>query len=317
MAKTSSNHTAESLKPKLPELPVKVLPPDEFVEQEIIQKQEEYERKETFHKNYYFDNETVERLSHRYVKTACTDIKLRDEIMVHASELIRQIIKAHNLGHIYPGKDDSSIMDLFQTAWLQIESALYKYEAYPHCSSCYNPLRPNDSLLSEEYLFEEDIIKKLKVCPHCKAKLTESNIYFKGKSKIFNMMSQVARTVILAYIKKENRDRKNSDIFRTHLCNRTLSRNSTLYRFFVEARELVKYNENHVKILDAIEQLYKEDDRAHEGLITKLVTRTGLSRANITGFFKIVRMRGHEFTDSPVNEQIETIKSVIDDDNET
>ena len=77
---------------------------------------------------------------------------------------------------------------------------------------------------------------------------------------------------------------------------------------------MVKYNDNHVKILDAIEQLYKEDDRAHEGLITKLVVRTGLSRAIITGFFKIVRMRGHEFTDSPVNEHVETIKSVIDDD---
>ncbi|MDP1712562.1 MAG: LAGLIDADG family homing endonuclease [Candidatus Nanopelagicaceae bacterium] len=78
-------------------------------------------------KNYYFDNAKVEGLLTRYVNSSCTDVKLRDEIMVHASELIRQIIRAHGLQNIYPGREDSSFYDLFQTGWVQIESALYKF----------------------------------------------------------------------------------------------------------------------------------------------------------------------------------------------
>ena len=145
------------------------------------------ERKEIFCKNHYFDNEIVERLLHKYLRGACTDVFLRDEIMKHASELIVQLIKAHNLAQIYPGKDESSMMDLFQTAWIQIESALYKYEAFPYCAKCYNNMRPNESLLSEEYIFEAEIIKRIKKCPGCKIQLTESGIYYKGKSRLFNL----------------------------------------------------------------------------------------------------------------------------------
>lgn len=145
------------------------------------------ERKEIFYKNHYFDNEIVERLLHRYLRGACTDVHLRDEIMIHASELIVQLIKAHNLAQIYPGKDDSSMMDLFQTAWIQIESALYKYEALPYCAKCYNNMRPNESLLSEEYIFEAEIVKRIKRCPNCKVQLTETSIYYKGKSRLFNL----------------------------------------------------------------------------------------------------------------------------------
>ena len=113
----------------------------------------EFDRKEILHKNHYFDNEIVERLMYLYVEGACTDVSLRDEIMVWASELIRQLIKAHNLGQICPGKDDTTSGDLFQTAWLQIEGALYKYEARPHCTGCYNNLRPGDSQLIDEFCF--------------------------------------------------------------------------------------------------------------------------------------------------------------------
>ena len=145
------------------------------------------ERREILPKNFYFDNETVEYLMHRYVKGACIEVVLRDEVMCHASELIRQIIKAHNLGQIYPGKEESSVMDLFQTAWIQIESALYKYEAFPHCTKCYNPMRPNDSVLFDDYVFEEFLIKKVKFCQRCKVKITVESIYYRGKSRVFNM----------------------------------------------------------------------------------------------------------------------------------
>lgn len=146
----------------------------------------DFERKEVLNKNYYFDNERVERLMYEYLAGACIDVNLRDEIMVHASELIRQLIKAHNLNQICPGKDGAVNGDLFQTAWLQIESSLYKYEARPHCSVCYNSLRPNDSLLVDDFWFVDRVIKRIKVCPRCKSRLTRDTIYYRGKSKVFN-----------------------------------------------------------------------------------------------------------------------------------
>jgi hypothetical protein len=293
--------------------------PESFEEFDIRHKKLDYQRKEVFEKNHYFDNETVERLMHRYLRTACTEPLLRDEIMQHASELIRQIIKAHNLGHIYPGKEESSIMDLFQTAWIQIESALYKYQARPHCSRCYNNLRPNDSLLvpdEQEYIFEDELFKKTKECPNCNVKISLEHIYYKGRSRVFNLWSQVSRTVILAYIKKENRDRKNSGVFRTHLENRSIGQSSVLQRFITEAREISKHNDDHMAILATLEQLYEQDDRAHEGLVAKIVERTKLSRGIITSFFKLIRLRGHEFTDSPINEQVETMKTMMEDPDE-
>jgi intein/homing endonuclease len=148
-------------------------------------------------RSYYFDNEVCERLMHKYVKGSCTDVKIRDEIMSHSVELINQIIKTYNLGHIYSGKEESSIMDLFQCAWIQLESMLYKYEARPHCAKCYNNLRPNNSILSEDYIFEEQLIKKIKTCPNCGVKLTIDGIYYKGKSKIFNLWCVNPNTKVL------------------------------------------------------------------------------------------------------------------------
>jgi intein/homing endonuclease len=555
----------------------------------------DFERREVLNKNYYFDNERVERLMYEYLAGACIDVRLRDEIMEHASELIRQLIKAHNLNQICPGKDGAVNGDLFQTAWLQIESSLYKYEARPHCAVCYNSLRPSDSLLVDGFLFIDEVIKRIKKCPKCKAKLIKDNIYYRGKSKVFNfwcinpnslllttngirsigsidgggvfgldgmsnvvnkfnkpkldtliittelgysiegtplhrlyrlnngcpewvMMkdlregdllaiqynqqyfvgdddlsdivleesgewnppseitgelaylfglylfgfdiklvkkdgkyvkeieelkvtfefaqgtefirkigfnetqlripdrllrmskdniiallkgisrsddlvsidfssssiillnqvrllllnlgiltkltgnrieseiqntpdgpvvkwlpiksivksqsevcdievdseshsyiangfvshnSQVGRTVVLAYIKKENRDHKNCNMFQTHLENKTVKKSEMLDRFTEEAKNIFKYNDDYNKILDAINRLYCEDDKPHDGLISKLVTKTNLSRSTITEFLRTLRLRSKDFTDSPVNEENENLKARI------
>ena len=270
--------------------------------------QEGFERKEILQRNHYFDNELVEHLLCLYHETACTNVKLRDMIMVHADELIRQTIKAHNLSQIYPGKEESSIGDLFQTAWVQIESALYKYDARPHCNKCYNPLRPGDSVLTDEFMMADDILKKIRTCPKCKTTLIREFIHYRGKSKVFNMWSQISRTVILAYIKKESRDRKNSPIFTTHLENKTIAKSHVLNRFTIEAREICKYNPEYIKIIDTIEKLYDQDERPHEGLVAKLSEKTGLKRIIISEFLRLLRQRSFEFTDSPVNEEFETIK---------
>ena len=89
-------------------------------------------------KGYYFDNHKVEQLLIKYVADCCVDVRLRDEIMGHAAELIRQIIRTHNFHNIYPGSDDASFNDLFQVAWCQIESTLYKFDWSPGHTKVFN-----------------------------------------------------------------------------------------------------------------------------------------------------------------------------------
>ena len=45
----------------------------------------------------------------------------------------------------------------------------------------------------------------------------------------------------------------------------------------------------------------KEDDKPHDGLIGKLVDKSGLSRAIITNWFKYIKYQSFDFTDSPMN----------------
>jgi hypothetical protein len=257
-------------------------------------------------KKYYFDNNSVEDLLVKYSWSGCTNVELRDQVMKHAEELIRQIIMAHNLHRIYPGQEDSSFMDLYQTAWVQIERILYKYKARPHCGSCYSSTRPQDSVVYdpplEEYgiLRPEDVARLKLTCPQCHKQ--PDKLIYRGTSKVFNMWSQVARTVILAYMKKECRDHKNQSAYQSHLDHRS-GESPTLARFMEEAGEICKHNVNHQRILQALREIMNTDDRPEVGIIGKLVKQSGLSRAQVASFLRVVRLRSHEFTDSPINER--------------
>lgn len=241
--------------------------------------------------------------------------------MSNATELIRQIIRKQGLHTIYPGQEESAFGDLLQTAWVQIEKTLYKYRGRPHCRSCYNPDRPSDSLLYEpaqrEYGIKTmiEVIKMSRTCSHCSTQLAltphvepvqdlyggSTTILYRGMSKVFNMWSQIARTVILAYIKKEGRDRKNSTSYVSHLGNKSRPVSDVMVRFLSEASDLCKYNNDHLKIIEALDWLIHNDDRPHDGIIGKLVEKTGLSRSIVTGFVKLIKLRSFEFTDSPLN----------------
>lgn len=337
----------------------------------------------------YFINEEVEDLLRRYIWTGCTKVALRDAIMSHATELIRQIIRKQNLHTIYPGGDDSSFSDLVQTAWVQIERTLYKFRARPHCRRCFNPDRPNDSALytpdDMEYGIKtyRDLAQMgVKSCPKCGTKLQEfpvveaeqdrfggsTTVLFRGNSKVFNMWSQIARTVILAHIKKECRDKKNSSVYRDHVTSklkhkspedniisidglsppgygggmvdsddlqRTMEESlakplppqamrkalsgsnkrgskkpvpklevemsDSLRRFLTEAREMCKYSDEYLLILDALEHMLQVDDEPASGIIGKLVEHSGLSRVVVTQFIRHIRLRSFEFTDSPIS----------------
>jgi hypothetical protein len=276
----------------------------------------------------YFINEQVEWLLTQYIWSGCTEVHLRDQIMSHATELIRQIIRKQGLHTIYPGQEESSFGDLLNTAWCQIERVLYKYRSRPHCRNCFNPERPSDSLLYQpgdrEYGIKdlEEIIALCPKCPRCQTKLTDNpivppvqgryggseTILYRGMSKVFNMWSQIARTVILAYIKKEGRDRKNSGSYLSHLGTKSRPIPNTLGRFLTEMRELWKYHDDYIKIIDALEWLFQNDDRPHDGVVGKLVERTGLSRAIVTSFMQLTKLRSQELTDSNLNRGTEEVK---------
>jgi hypothetical protein len=228
--------------------------PDDINEEDVEQLDDD-PATEAKRKGYYFDNHKVEQLLTEYVKGCCTDIGLRDEIMSHAAELIRQIIRTHNFHNVYPGRDPASFGDLFQIAWTQIESTLYKFDWSP------------------------------------------------GHTKVFNMWSQVSKTVILAHIKKEMRDKKNSDSYKRHLGNKRPRKGVKMERFLTEAREVFKYNEEHLVLLKSLEELYSIDNRPYEGLIGKLVDLSGLQRQKVSEFLKDLRLKGIMFSDAPIHEE--------------
>lgn len=204
--------------------------------------------------NYYFPNEKVEDLIVEYQKTGCIDKDLRDQIMYYANLIIENIIRAHNLHNIYPGRDDASFGDLNHVAWVQIEKSLHKFDASA------------------------------------------------GHTKVFNMMSQIAKTTILAHIKRENRDKKNSKAYKTHLSyKKGGAKDAVIERFLTEARELCKYNEEYLALLDHLEEIYETDEKPYDGLIGKLIERSNMSRVKIHQFLIALRARSFEFTDSPQN----------------
>jgi hypothetical protein len=286
---------------------------------------EDDEKPKVEKRRLYFINEVVEWDLTKYIWTGCTDIHLRDQIMSNATELIRQMIRKQGLHTIYPGQEESAFGDLLQTAWVQIEKTLYKYRSRPHCRSCYNPDHPAKSLLYVPAVAEygiktmpEVMAMHDKKCPHCGSTLDSEpiieplqdlyggseTIIFRGMSKVFNMWSQIARTVILAYIKKEGRDRKNSQSYVVHLDNKPKPLDDIVTRFLTEAQEICQFNDDHIQIIEALEWLVQHDNRPHDGIISKLVERTGLSRAVVTGFVRLIKLRSFEFTDSPINRNI-------------
>ena len=47
----------------------------------------------------------------------------------------------------------------------------------------------------------------------------------------------------------------------------------------------------------------KNDNKPHDGLIDKLVKKSGMSRSKVSTFLRTVRLRSHDFSDAPMNQQ--------------
>lgn len=130
----------------------------------------------------------------------------------------------------------------------------------------------------------------------------DSNTHSYIANGIISHNSQIARTAILAAIKKDNRDKKNSEGYRYYLDERCVKRSAKFDRFMTEAREICKYCDDFMEIIQNLEELYYTDSKPHEGLIGKLTKYSGMSRSKIIKFIKILRLMSFEFTDSPIGE---------------
>lgn len=199
--------------------------------------------------NHYFNNKQVEALLIRYLETACTNITLRNEILSHATELIRQVVMKLGLNK-FSGKN---MDELIQVAWVQIEKTLYKFNASP------------------------------------------------GHTTLFNMWTSIAKTVLLAYIKREKRDSMNSTSLKYHKINHFAGTSFQWERFLLETREFYKYDDEALKVIDGLDILLREDERPSDGFITKLIRITKLRRLAITKFLSGLKLFAGEFTDSPFN----------------
>lgn len=276
-------------------------------------------------KTMYFVNEKVEYDLAKYIWSGCTDVNLRNSVMSHASELIRQVIKKQGLADIYPGKEESSIGDLHQIAWTQIERVLYKFRSYPHCRVCFNPDRPPDSLLycqdDNEYgiiTIEELLANGVERCANCGSRLNsehtvepETGIYggsatvlYKGPSKLFNMWSQISKTVILAHIKKDSRDRvkKGSSVYRNHLRYKTARQirsnsmdKSIIEQFVSDLHLAVKHDSRFDQLPKCLMELAVNDPNPYMNISNKLIELSGLPKQTIKSFIMTIKYMSESF----------------------
>lgn len=124
-----------------------------------------------------------------------------------------------------------------------------------------------------------------------------------GHPKIFNLWSQIAKTVMLAHIKRESRDGKNFESLRSHVSTKTIKKPVLMERFIAEAQSICEFNEDHISLLSCLALIYKTDPNPADGLVGKLTERSGMPRAKIHQFLMALRLRSHEFSDAPLNSE--------------
>lgn len=139
-----------------------------------------------------------------------------------------------------------------------------------------------------------------------KSRVCEISVNSDTHSYVSNGMvshnSQISRTVILAAIKKDGRDKKNAENYRHYLDETAIKPSVEFDRFMKEAKEICKHSEDDTNLLETLKQLYYEDQKPYEGLIGKLIDLSGMSRSKVLRFMKRLRVLSFELTDSPRGE---------------
>jgi len=282
-------------------------------------------------KKHYFINEIVEWKLTKYIWTGCTDVVLRDSIMTHATELIIQLIRKQGLFQIYRGHDPSAFNELVHVAYMQIERTLYKYRAQAHCRNCFSYDRPNASILYKPAIFEFGIIKptalalRIQKCPYCNVVLNnlqpvepEQGLYggswsilYRGMSKVFNMWSQVSRTVILAHVKKDTRDLRNNDNYTDFINRKQLSGDNSHYnKIMQEVKEYLWFNPEYCRIVDALIELSSELD-PDKNFKKKLSNIANVDRKMVDNSLMLIRVIMSECIDGFKHKDLKCVDEAI------
>ena len=75
-----------------------------------------------------------------------------------------------------------------------------------------------------------------------------------------------------------------------------------LEKFFVTAKVLMltldesEFDEDYILCLNTLRSIIETDDKPYDGLIGKLIEKSGLPRFVITRFIRILRLHSHDFT---------------------
>lgn len=263
-------------------------------------------------KDFYFINECVEWLLTNYNWTGCTDVELRDLVMGNTNNIIQQIILKHNLHHIYRGRDESSFNDLVHVAYMQIERTLYKYKAAPHCRNCFTYERPQVSCLYIPGQYDHHIMKPEEVvdfcpsCPNCGMKLypypiiePKQGLYggtwtilYRGTSKVFNLWSQVARTVILAHVKKDSRDKRNNPSYKNHFeSSRHRISGEVFSEMMKHAENMLWYDLKALSVLSVLKDMSFELNNLSSVIVKKnIIQSTGLTKKEVEKYILLLKL---------------------------
>jgi len=113
------------------------------------------------------------------------------------------------------------------------------------------------------------------------------------------MWSQIAKTRILAYLKKEKRDKKNMPSYRDFCVRRQKTKSRTIEEFELFIDELMQffqYDDDLLELTEAMKRLWLKDDKSHDALKTKLKNESGKDINTINQFLKVIRLHRDEFS---------------------
>jgi hypothetical protein len=120
-----------------------------------------------------------------------------------------------------------------------------------------------------------------------------------GSPKVFNLWSQVAKTRILAYLKKEKRDKKNMPAYKDYVVRKYKTKSKSIDEFssfLEEISNFFEYDENYKELCLILKRIWETDPKPYDGLKNKLVQISKKDPIIINQFLKLLKLHRDEFT---------------------
>jgi len=120
-----------------------------------------------------------------------------------------------------------------------------------------------------------------------------------GSPKVFNLWSQVAKTRILAYLKKEKRDKKNMPAYKDYVVRKYKTKSKSIDEFssfLEEISNFFEYDENYKELCLILKRIWETDPKPYDGLKNKLIQISKKDPIIINQFLKLLKLHRDEFT---------------------